>query len=54
MNVNKQKDNRLIGYINSRNFGKNDKVSLTIILSDIDADTSIKALLHIPCLILKL
>ena len=46
MNVNKQKDNLLIGYIYSRNFGNNDKESVTIILSDIDADTAIKALLY--------
>ena len=46
MNVNKQKDNLLIGYINSRHFGNNNKESVTIILSDIDADTTIKALLY--------
>ena len=54
MNVNKEKDNLLIGYIYSRNFGNNDKESVTIILSDIDADTAIQALLYIPGLILKL
>ena len=44
--VNKEKDNLLLGYIYSRNFGNNDKESVTIILSDIDADTAIQALLY--------
>ena len=46
MNVNRQKDNLLVGYIYSRNFGNNDKESVIIILSDIDADTAIKTLLY--------
>jgi hypothetical protein len=48
-------DNLLVGYIYSRNFGNNEKESVTIILSDIDPDTAIKTLCTcIPGLILKL